>query len=164
MFKFIIDTNSYAGNFEREICAYLTGKVGECEVGWELVEIFENENTDSISFNNVCSIISDQDDPCPRPCYIEITPGWFNDGVGNHCKVDNKNPKNIDKFPAYCSVAIFFKTKPSQIQIDLMKARAIKFKENLKILGEYQADRMKGFEIEGFRLIEVETIETEIEI
>ncbi|KKK83825.1 hypothetical protein LCGC14_2789530, partial [marine sediment metagenome] len=30
---FIIDTDSYAGNFEREMCAYITGRVGECGVG-----------------------------------------------------------------------------------------------------------------------------------
>jgi hypothetical protein len=75
-----------------------------------------------------------------------------------------RNLKKIKKFPAYYSVAIFFKTKPSQVQIDLMKARAIKFKENLKILGEYQADRMKGFEILGFRLIKEEIVKTEIEV
>jgi len=34
----LIKTNCYAGNFEREMCAYLTGHTGECEVGEELVE------------------------------------------------------------------------------------------------------------------------------
>ena len=29
----IIRTDSYAGNFEREMCAHLTGHIGECEVG-----------------------------------------------------------------------------------------------------------------------------------
>lgn len=29
----IIETDKYAGNFEREMCAHITGVVGECEVG-----------------------------------------------------------------------------------------------------------------------------------
>ena len=32
---FIIDTDQYAGNFERELCAWTTGQIGECEVGKE---------------------------------------------------------------------------------------------------------------------------------
>lgn len=223
MYKFIVDTNSYAGNFEREMCAYLTGKIGECEVGWELAEIFEKENTDNISFDNIRSI-KDKDDSCTRPCSTEITPGWFNDGLGNYYKENDycerdvlkkyyetvrdyntklilniertkvrlengeevsnwtidycsrdilnyqkkikeaENLKKINKYAAYNSVVIFFKTKPSKVQIDLMKSRAIKFKENLQILGSYTADNIKEFEIEGFRLIKKETTETEIEV
>lgn len=210
MYKFIVDTNSYAGNFEREMCAYLTSKIGEREVGQELVEVFEKESADNISFNNVQSV---KHDSCARPCSIEITPGWFNDGHGNcykenyYCERDvlkkyyetvrdyntklilnikriktrlengekesnwtiadcnrgisnyeqdikkAKDLKKIKKYPAYNSVAIFFKTEPTKAQIDLMRSRAIKLNENLEILGEYQAGRMKGFQIEGFRLI-----------
>ena len=28
-YLFVIDTDSYAGNFEREMCAYLTNQIGE---------------------------------------------------------------------------------------------------------------------------------------
>ncbi len=34
-YLFVIDTDTYAGSFEREICAYVTGQIGECEVGKE---------------------------------------------------------------------------------------------------------------------------------
>jgi hypothetical protein len=34
----IIETDSYTGNFERELCAHLTGTVGECNVGNEFVD------------------------------------------------------------------------------------------------------------------------------
>jgi hypothetical protein len=33
LWLFIVDTDSYAGNFERCMCAYMTGQIGECEVG-----------------------------------------------------------------------------------------------------------------------------------
>jgi hypothetical protein len=34
----VFDTDAYAGNFEREMCAYITGRYGVCEVGKELAE------------------------------------------------------------------------------------------------------------------------------
>lgn len=37
-FNVLVKTNSYAGNFERELCAFMTGHIGECGVGGELVE------------------------------------------------------------------------------------------------------------------------------
>lgn len=37
---FIIDTDSYAGNFERELTAYITGVVGGCEVGDDFAKIY----------------------------------------------------------------------------------------------------------------------------
>lgn len=80
MYKFIIDTDQYSGNFEREMTAYLTGCVGECGVGDEYVDLFKKENVNNITFDNVMFI---QDRGCARPCSIEITPGWFNDGIGN---------------------------------------------------------------------------------
>jgi len=36
-YKILIKTDSYAGNFERQLCAHLTGHIGECEVGKEYV-------------------------------------------------------------------------------------------------------------------------------
>ena len=41
----IIDTDTYAGNFERELCAYVTGIVRDCEVG---IEIAEKENVSEL--------------------------------------------------------------------------------------------------------------------
>ena len=35
---FVIDTKQYAGNFEREMCAHITGHIGECEVGRDMVQ------------------------------------------------------------------------------------------------------------------------------
>ena len=40
---FIIDTNQYAGNFERAMCAYCTGMIGQCEVGEEMTILFEDD-------------------------------------------------------------------------------------------------------------------------
>lgn len=41
----IIETDSYAGNFEREMCAYVVGHIGDCEVGEdEMNEYLEKYN------------------------------------------------------------------------------------------------------------------------
>jgi hypothetical protein len=36
----VVATDKYAGNFEREMCAYCTGVVGDCEVGKDLAAGF----------------------------------------------------------------------------------------------------------------------------
>lgn len=40
MNRVIIATDCYAGNFERELCAFITGAVGECGVGREYANFF----------------------------------------------------------------------------------------------------------------------------
>lgn len=37
-YSVIIETDSYAGNFEREMCAFITGEIGECEVGSDNID------------------------------------------------------------------------------------------------------------------------------
>jgi len=37
-YVFVIDTDKYVGNFEREITVYCVGAIGKCEVGEEYVE------------------------------------------------------------------------------------------------------------------------------
>jgi hypothetical protein len=39
----VIDTNQYAGNFERQMCAFITGQIGDCGVGAELARKAEKE-------------------------------------------------------------------------------------------------------------------------
>ena len=38
LYTFIIDTEQYSGNFERQMTAYMTAQIGDCEVGEELVD------------------------------------------------------------------------------------------------------------------------------
>lgn len=42
-YGFIIATDRYTGNFEREICAYITGGRSNCGVGDEYAKMFEKE-------------------------------------------------------------------------------------------------------------------------
>lgn len=148
---FVIDTEEYAGNFEREMTAYITGKVGECTVGEEMTDLYKSETGDKELkiFDDVLEYRNDNHG-CSRPCSIHTTPGWINDGVGNHEKSDGKG------FPAYLSVAIFFFNKPSKKLIELMKSRAKTFSNAKRQVAKQNNrpwDETFDLKITGFRLI-----------
>jgi len=74
---FIIDTNSYAGNFERNMCAYLTGQIGDCEVGDDIAAEFEEQFPDEYAeFQDIIGSDSDEHG-CSRPCEMCHTEGRF---------------------------------------------------------------------------------------
>lgn len=79
---FVIDTENYAGNFERELCAYITGRVGECGVGDDMAELFKQEVGEP--FENV--VEEGDEHGCYRPATIYPSLGWYNDGMGGHYK------------------------------------------------------------------------------
>src|ERR1051326_8259449 len=85
---FVIDTEQYAGNFERDMCAYITGQIGDCEVGKEYANLFKKQSiVNDDFFDNIQSRADDHG--CYRPCSIWETPGWFNNGMGGHFKNDD---------------------------------------------------------------------------
>lgn len=140
-YSFIIDTNSYSGNFEREMCAFLTGQVGECGVGDEHAKEFKEQFPNEYAiFEDIIGSESD-DNGCYRPCDITETPGRFT------------------KHPAYESVLIHFCKKPPTEIIEFMERRALEFAETQTI--DYNNNHCK---ILGFRLEEHVTTTTSIPI
>lgn len=99
MYGIIIDTDKYAGNFEREVCAWVTGHIGDCGVGGELVE-----NKITKQFPNIGQKTDDHG--CWRPTEV-----WPND--------EKK----------YNSLIIYFEKKPTKEQIELIKERCKSFNE-----------------------------------
>jgi len=83
MYIFVIDTDQYAGNFEREMTAYMTGQYGDCGVGAELISEIESAGLSADYFEDLIDTRPDEHG-CYRPCKIWQTPGWFNDGLGGH--------------------------------------------------------------------------------
>ncbi len=83
-YVFVVDTEQYAGNFERPLCAYVTGCVGECEVGTEEAERFAAEVPGDNPFEEIIEDVPDDETACRRPATVWATPGWFNDGMGGH--------------------------------------------------------------------------------
>ena len=131
---FVIDTDEYAGNFEREMTAYITGCVGDCGVGEEMKKLYEkefgvNEYEDSI-FSDLLEHRPNEYGCC-RPCSM-----W---------------PDQSGKFN---SVGIFFIKKPKSKIIELMKKRANKFAEVKRTKSDNSWDKNFKLEILGFRLIQ----------
>lgn len=91
----LIDTDKYAGNFERPMCAFITGIIGECGVGDEEQSVALEELDPEIKewFENNIALIDDEHG-CARPVTIEVTPGWFNDGHGTNWK-DGADPEEV---------------------------------------------------------------------
>jgi len=89
-YVFAIDTDQYAGNFERQMVGYITGQFGECGVGKSESDVFWDDfagdpiliSDDETIFDDVVSL--PDHNGCCRPATIWPTPGWFNDGMGGH--------------------------------------------------------------------------------
>lgn len=81
-YGFIIDTNEYSGNFERELCAFVTGHIGECGVGDEEAEEFLDGGNTKLPY--VMDVADEHG--CSRPCEIYPTEGIWNNGMGFHYK------------------------------------------------------------------------------
>lgn len=123
---FLIHTSEYAGNFERQMCAFITGHIGDCEVGSGYIDAKIGRK-----FQNYIESRND-DYGCSRPCSI-----WEN-GAGE-----------------YNTVAIFFSRKPSKALIELMKGRAFAFSKafeeisgrpnNLSVLGFELLEEVKSY-------------------
>lgn len=143
-----LDTDKYAGNFERQTTAYATGITGGCGVGDTEAELFaelfedEEDILDEIE-NKVLQVMAD--DGCSRPCAIQITPGWVNDRLGNEYRQSKGIPPTVEQihewFPAYYSVGIFLSEPLSDVALKLVLSRA---KEYLT---------KKGVTLEQVRLI-----------
>ena len=72
-YGYIIDTDEYAGNFEREMCAWITGTTGDCGVGHRLADEYDRR-IETVQ-------IADEYD-CERPVRVHPTPGYYNNGLG----------------------------------------------------------------------------------
>ena len=95
-YLFVIDTDRYAGNFEREMCAYVTGQIGECEVGKENAELAKQEIPDVVAkLEELIDSIPDEHG-YHRPVSIFPTPGWFNHGRGGHFRDGQEEEALID--------------------------------------------------------------------
>lgn len=138
-YEFVIDTDSYAGNFEREICAYMTGFWDNETHGKFQADKFdeefgiENPFEDYITYAPTC----DDDVPIMAPQCIEPT------------------PEEYEVKDRYSSVGIFLDKEPTPELIELMKSRAYKFAKEGTIF-----DRPVKIKILGFRLFK-QTVEKE---
>lgn len=120
----IFDTDQYAGNFEREMCAYVTGVIGECGKGKHMQSHFQEDHPELVE-EYEDSIFTEQlnqepdDNGCRRPVQIWATPGWFNSGMGQHWRIDDHDPKIVVQkyFEANVAYAKQCKKKPTEEEL-----------------------------------------------
>lgn len=139
----VIDTDSYSGNFEREMGAYITGT--ETIRGERFVEDIRKH----YGFNpKVRGSYWDDDERNPfanlfenwpgehgdELAHIWPTPGWGNNGKGEHVQLSTLTAAKAKKcrWPAYQSVIIRCCQRPTQKQIQVLKEWAFKFSERSK--------------------------------
>lgn len=134
----VIYTNKYAGNFERQLCAYITGTIGYCEVGKEYAKIYDEE-CPSDPFGDFIDLVGD-DHGCFRPVSI------WND---SYCQ------------ETYSALIIYFSYAPTKELIDIIRERAEKYNS---VAGKY--DKQEGLEILDIKVFErkVTVVDTEIEV
>ena len=121
---FVIDTSDYAGNFERKLCAYCTGNVGECGVGESEALAYSLANVDNL-FDTLA--YETDEHGCAHPCTI----------FPSQTKGKELN-----------SVAILFEERPTEKEIARMMDRANLY---LTLKREFSSDAPE--KILGFRLI-----------
>ena len=129
-YEFVIDTDEYAGNFEREMCAYVTGRVGDCQVGEDIAEKVRDEIEQSDFFDEIDRVVVTlpDDHGCHRPVSIGPTPGYS----------ENQ------------SVEIHLHDIPTDDLVDFFMTRALAFASQ-----PHDDDNDDGdeFSIIGFRLV-----------
>lgn len=132
-YLFIIDTDSYAGNFERQLTAYITGRCGECEVGSEIaIEVEEELYEFEEQIDNL--IANETDDNG----YFRICSIWPSDSSDM----------------VYNSVAIFLTEYPVDYMIDLFTERAKSFNDYIKKTKEKEFNYLSDCgNIIGFRIL-----------
>jgi hypothetical protein len=127
---FIVDTDSYAGNFERELCAYVIGAAGEhgAHVAGPYLKLFRMwcpVELGSLSDTRIAD--SGDDGTRESPCDLAPTPGWSNNGNGKSYRVRPNNKRYRYKHPAYNSVALFLRRRPSDDELTELVKRALEF-------------------------------------
>jgi len=153
-FVFIIDTEQYAGNFEREMAAAMIGITGEyfpqqadrlaVNCRKEMGVSVEDDNP----FYEIIANAGEHNDH-DSDSFVSLweTPGWWNDGEGGHYR---EWQEGLDKYPAFLSVAVFFYEWPPDNLVTDMIRRAKKYAKD------------NGITITGTRIIKEEIVHTRI--
>lgn len=125
-YEFVIDTDSYAGNFERELCAYITGVWDGNTHGKDQSDVFDKEMSGLDLFEDVIYSINADGEEWSAPQCLKIEPSSGE----------------------YNSVGIYFNRKPTSKMIEIMKERSHKFSREGLIF-----NRPVKLKILGFRLL-----------
>lgn len=155
----IIDTDSYSGNFERELAAYVTGI--ETIRGEHFVREFQETFDGEDPFEGL--FMRWPGEHGNELAHIHPTPGWGNNGLGDHVKLSDLTPSKRRKFtwPAYQSVILRTYEKPSEVQLEILREWALKFAAKSREPNahkKYPFTHIHPINIIGIRVVCEETI------
>lgn len=124
-FIFLVKTDSYAGNFEREMCAFMTGIMGDCSVGDIAAGLYALKYPGDNPWEDKLLQVADE-----HGCYRPVSM-W-----NAHCQ----------------DVAIFLEERPSDEEIKFLRERALLFvldtRDGVGDSKEYDSRiKIKGFEL-----------------
>tara|TARA_R110000851_G_scaffold333220_1_gene511596 strand:+ start:1221 stop:1697 length:477 start_codon:yes stop_codon:yes gene_type:complete len=150
----VIDTDSYSGNFEREMTGFVTGVDGDLYDRGGATETRELHPELTAYFDKWSEVIIGDyvfnDEYGHQICGIMPTPGWSNNGSGQHTKLE---PDEKRYYPAYQSVGIALNV--SKLDEDVL--------ETVRMLVDEFATEHKIL-ILGYRMVTIETVTTTTEI
>lgn len=165
IYMFVIDTDTDAKEFERELCAYTIGIADDFSGDEEAVEFFDEEGFDQ---EGGSPFVDAMEYPDGEPSVVWATPGWFNNGLGGRFKDGEEEQarkhrrevclkeacvksvytrERVDwlrrwslpliKHPAYQSVAFLFRREPTEDEMNLIMRRASKYcdEDGIGVLG-----------------------------
>ena len=144
---FIVDTTEYAGNFEREMCAWITGQTGDCGVGQLAANAAQGSMSVALSEwceDNIRRVADDHG--CARPATLWATPKGIHKGKGS-----------------FTSVGIYIHEIPPPAILTEMKERARVFCNTFQHVGgvpsRFSTTTHKVIPLTGFRIVKVRMIE-----
>lgn len=149
----VIDTEEYSGNFERDLVAFITGQVGECNVGRKNADRAQDDLSPEIYHWFDEHVVQTADDHgVLRPASIAPTPGWSNNGDGNETKL---KPGEKMKYPAYMSVEFVLDDWPTfdvmEVILDRVKFFCDRYSEVSRV-GARIGEACKPLTLTGVRM------------
>ena len=135
----VIDTDAYAGNFEREMCAYITGQIGDCCVGDKKAALAAEELAEVTIFNG------EEQEPILE--YFEYSVEHEGDEHGCYRPVQIWD--DLDN--GYKSLAIFFNEIPPDEVLAIMLERAKEFAATYR---SYSGAEITPFQVYAIRVLE----------
>lgn len=172
-YKLVVHTDQYSGNFECEMCAFITGDDSERSRGRKYVQ----HGMDYSILDDL--IMSEYGEYGTSSVEIYPTPGWSNNGYGFLYKVGDvegglerfkkekekgrigksfktPTPEELSIFcgDAYQSIIIHLSEKPTDEQLGFMKTMAFRFPEAWRP-EEYSAAPKEPLNILGVDLLEI---------
>jgi hypothetical protein len=151
----VIDTNSYSGNFEREMTGFVTGATREEYNDRGNVEKTRALHPELADYfikwgNDILGCYEFDEEYGEQVCGIMPTPGWSNNGRGHHTKLEPGEKRHC---PAYQSVGIALSV--SELDEDVLKTVRM-------LVDEFATEH--EILILGYRMITIETVTTTTEI